>query len=1153
MTVAASESCSICGTVLLDGKCARCLLTYALDAGDEGPAEMDGWRFGDYFIEGRIARGGMGVVYRAQQISLNRPVAIKMIIGGELASTEAVRRFRIEAEAAAKLRHPNIVAIYDVGEFDHEHFYAMELVEGGSLAEQTSWEAKAAAALIAKVARALAYAHEHGVLHRDLKPSNILIDTSGEPKLADFGLAKFVAQDQGLTLSQAMLGSPGYMAPEQAKQGDVTTAADVYGLGAVLYELLAGRPPFAGGTAVETLRSVMDDEPPPLPKSVPRDLATICLKCLDKSPAGRYASARELADDCESFIRGDTILARPVSQAEAVLRWMRRRPMMTALIAATVVTGCTGVSGILWQWRRAEQAREGLHRAFTQLEWRRTVQQLNESDRSLGLALLARMLRQDPGNARAASLAISALEQSNLATPAAPSIVHGKGIVILHARLSPDARRVLTVGADDMARLWDATTSAPLGQPMHHTGIVRWAEFSPDGERVLTASDDGTARLWNGRTGEPLSGPFLHEGPVTMVKFAREKFITISEDGTARLWPGGAQMPLGGAGRWVVCLDDGSRIFTCSPAGVQCWNDAGEEVWKNVTDVRGLALNPDGTKLAGWSAKGLHVWNVEDGSEQVGKFEQATSLLHATWSPDGKTLAGASEASWARIWDAATGEPLTTKLWHVYGCEFVTFSPDGSTLMSGGDDGKARLWNATTGAPVFLPLNHSDGVLWAEYSRDGTHLLTTSRPWGITKTTHGMGEVQMWDLRHRGKSPWRFRAAAGSAGSAWSSDGRLCTSCSHNGDVHVLDPATRQVLHGPWKNDGWSRAIAFMPGDRSVALVTGKGELNVWSLETNDREIGPIQVGSTEAGRFSRDGLRLLIGHTDGQISVWDMQKGELVCRPPSHHSPINGLAFSPDDRYLATGGEEGLCFVSDAFTGKQLFPAIRHDNQIVSVQFSPDGKWLVTSCHDRTARMWNAFTGEPRGEPMRHRGEVAYAEFSPDGARVLTACRDGTTRLWDARTGSALIEPMMHTSALRGASFSRDARRIVTEDHDGLRLWEGATGEPLTVLQHQTTGRGIGYNAQGLHVSFSPDGQSVVHGIASQVTIVWNFPEVPVPTPWWLPELLETMAATKVNPANGMETVHSSAWMDLRSRLQALPGDDFYASWARQFCAEPE
>ena len=330
-------------------------------------------QIGDYRLLKELARGGMGVVYRAHQVSLNRPVALKMILTGQLASPESVQRFRLEAEAAARLQHPNIVPIYEVGEHETQHFFTMKLVEGGSLADRKAdfglaapglngggnrasfrERERAAARLVATIAGALDYAHQRGVLNRDLKPTNILMDEDGSPQLTDFGLAKLTARESGLTISTAVLGSPSYMAPEQAagKSRDASTAVDIYGLGAVLYELLTGRPPFEGDSAMQTMRKVIDEEPVPVARRNPlvhRDLATICHKCLEKKPAARYASAREVADELERFLRDEPISARPVGTAERTWRWMQRRPRIAALLVLLAFSFLSGLGGVIWQ------------------------------------------------------------------------------------------------------------------------------------------------------------------------------------------------------------------------------------------------------------------------------------------------------------------------------------------------------------------------------------------------------------------------------------------------------------------------------------------------------------------------------------------------------------------------------------------------------------------------------------------------------------------------------------------------------------------------------------------------------------------------------------------------------------------------------------
>jgi serine/threonine protein kinase/lipoprotein NlpI len=354
------------------------------DPNSTGPYDLCPWlppmvgHFGDYVLLGEIARGGMGIIYRARQVSLNRIVAVKMVIAGPLASQADVQRFHNEALAAAHLDHPNIVPIYEVGQCEGQRFYSMKLMEGGSLLDRVgklSGRPRAAAALIAKVAHAVHHAHQRGILHRDLKPANVLLDEAGEPHVSDFGLAK--RMEEG-THSGVVVGTPSYMAPEQAAgQHSLTTAADVYSLGAILYALLTGGPPFHGKTRLETLQQVAEQapvRPRALSPLVDRDLEVICLKCLDKSPAQRYPSALALAEDLQRYLAGEPIQARPTRIWTRGLKWAKRRPALAALVAASLTTVLSLITGYLqYQERRAAAAEQALN------ERRRTDSLCNEA------------------------------------------------------------------------------------------------------------------------------------------------------------------------------------------------------------------------------------------------------------------------------------------------------------------------------------------------------------------------------------------------------------------------------------------------------------------------------------------------------------------------------------------------------------------------------------------------------------------------------------------------------------------------------------------------------------------------------------------------------------------------------------------------------
>ncbi len=343
--------------------------------------------FGDYELLEEIGRGGQGVVYRARQKSLNRIVALKVIGLAHWATEAHVKRFRMEAEAAAHLDDPRIVPIYEIGERDGACYFSMKFIEGGQLDKVIGSElmpGRKAAELMAKLAHTLHHAHQNGVLHRDVKPGNILLDAKGEPHLTDFGLARLVETESTVTRTLEVLGTPSYMAPEQAagNNAQLTSATDVYGLGAVLYQLLTGHPPFAGGTTYETVHMVLETQPrqPRLcnPK-VDRDLETICLKCLEKEPARRYVSAQALAEDIERFLRNEPIRSRRSSRLEHAWRWCKRKPLVASLIAALIMVVAIGLAGALWELQRVQAERVLVRRAnlSEQEKARLTAEQTN--------------------------------------------------------------------------------------------------------------------------------------------------------------------------------------------------------------------------------------------------------------------------------------------------------------------------------------------------------------------------------------------------------------------------------------------------------------------------------------------------------------------------------------------------------------------------------------------------------------------------------------------------------------------------------------------------------------------------------------------------------------------------------------------------------
>ena len=435
--------------------------------------------FGDYELQQVLGRGGMGVVYKARQVSLNRAVALKMIKAGVLAGDAELQRFQNEAEAVALLDHAGIVPVYEVGEHDGQRYFSMKLVEGGNLADQLQrfkTNPRAAATLLAETAEAVHHAHMRGILHRDLKPANILIDADGHPHVTDFGLAKRVEGDVDMTQSGAILGTPAYMSPEQAsgRRGTITTATDIYGLGAILYALLTGQAPFAGESVIETLDAVRTrppESPTKLDAHIPLDLETICLKCLEKDPRRRYASAHELAADLNNWLDSRPIAARRVGAAERAWLWCKRKPAIAALAASVVLAAGLGVGLLMGTVR----------------------------EQGLALAVLAEQRKRDREDEVRRQL---------------PEIKRTMetGSPVRAYKLALEARKVLP-GDDTLAALWRDLTS---------TGTL---QVEPSGTSVLI-------REWNGREGDwleigttPLVNVQLPNGPVRW-KFEKPGLVT---------------------------------------------------------------------------------------------------------------------------------------------------------------------------------------------------------------------------------------------------------------------------------------------------------------------------------------------------------------------------------------------------------------------------------------------------------------------------------------------------------------------------------------------------------------------------------------------------------------------------------------------------
>jgi serine/threonine protein kinase/WD40 repeat protein/tetratricopeptide (TPR) repeat protein len=1005
-----------------------------------------------YDLLKELGRGAMGVVYWAWQGNLSRTVALKMIRGGAHAGPQELARFRNEAEAVARLHHPHIVQVYDVGEADGCPYLALEFVDGGSLAQRlrgTPLPAPPAARLVELLARAVQAAHQKGVVHRDLTPTNVLLARSDaahgvplgspeeaeyyEPKVTDFGLAKLlVGGGPTLTHSGAVLGTPSYMAPEQAggHGKEVGPAADVYALGAILYELLTGRPPFKAESLLQTLQQVQSVEPVApsrLQPKLPRDLTTICLKCLAKEPGERYPTAEELAEDLRRFQAGEPIRARPVSRTEKLWRWCRRNPAVAGLltavalslvtIAAVATVAAVRLNTALTQTQDAErQARQReaealVGRAHGIRYSRRPGQRFEALAALKKAAAVGRELGQPPqwfDRLRNEALAALALPDIHI-TDSFPGFPRGTW----RADLSHDFQlyaRTTQKGACSVRRVADDVEIAPLpdlGEPAS-------AAFGPGRLLVLYGESSGQVQLWNLAGPKPVRRLNLCPGTLDYHFRPDGKLFALGyRDGSLE----------------VYATDSGDHRYRLAPAGIT----------KNPIP----ALHPTEPVVAICSYYRFPFFQLRDlqtGAVLVSPTLPWRNSGMCAWSPDGRTLAvSAGEGDGCRLYafdPAARSLRLTRVLrGQSTGGTAVAFNPAGDRVATAGWNRKVHLFDVHTGRLLFCtPALPGIGVL--RFDPPGKRLAAAQV--GTRLERIGLWAVadarEYRALLHDGPSQSHPYAQ-------WPAihpHGRLAVQGFTDG-LALFDLET-----------GSERAFAKVPrGVGNVCfdgagrlLTNGFGGLFRWPVRPDPNRPGRLIVGPPEKLPF-RAGDRGIAASRDGQViaqamfngyGMWPYGGGWIL--HPKAAKPLraearvsmNWAGVSPDGNWVAFGRHVNRVNVYEAATGRRVWqsPADRHDY----CRFSPDGRWLVTENDGGRAYAVGTWKPGPRlgpGTPW---------DVSRDGLVVL-GLPDGVYRLVELATGRELARLEDPDQTAGAAVFTPDGTRLVVNARDGLRVWD--------------------------------------------------------------------------------------------------------------------
>ncbi len=1045
----AQSSCSTCGQALdptlHHGRCVRCLLAASL--GPENEAES----FGGHELIEEIARGGMGVVYRARQREPEREVALKTMRGAELDSPEALGRFRSEARAMADLDHPAILPVFTFGEHDGVPYFTMKLATGGTLAQRLGAYAgkwREIAELLASVADALQYAHARAVLHRDVKPANILFDESGRAYVSDFGIAKLLdSTDGALTHTAAVLGTPHYLAPEIAANDAraATTASDVWSLGVILYELLAQRRPFEGDSIPTLLRAITEMEPRPLhgasdiQDEVPRDLAVIAFKALVKDPARRFGSARELAEDLRRWLGGEPIRARPVARIERLLLWVRRKPALAALSLVAALACVAAVAALAWGFQSSRREVENVRAANTaaQKELRQALLDRARAGRNSrlagwrasGLAALreAAALRsgddlRDEAIAHLAGFDFEKLDGPKIPhpdwpTPPAVAVPRAFDFFFTLVNMQGDARR----WPADRAGLQETPLRIPVQIARHRMSDGQSISLSP----VLSGAHQRQLRTDpRGRWVVVGEGHGVNSGVLLLDAQSWQ---------TRAHWPGGRTAGFSDDGRHLGLIERGQRVrilettdlrdvgvmpassfipamaeLPGEPAptlivvsaprgrreGIEVWDwQKGHVVARYPSDEWVTALAGKGEWLAAGTQQGnIRLINLRD--QRVRTLAGGTNVIESlAFTSDGLLLASRSYDGGAILWQTEAAQFL------VRGKDVrpVQFAADGQRFLTGGDIGYQ--WGKiahSDGLRILADGGIGWGVTRLDFSPDGRWLAAVQQDKCVlfeAKTGRTLATVPL-------QSGWAAFFTADGQGLLLSEATGLCLArlAIDEGRLRIL--RERDVTPPGGKSFGFARLSAnrdwiAVPQPSRTLQVTKAGDWTGWTSFT-----AVAGIPSYDAGRpdLAGDGQWVATGafnNNDGS-RVWHRDR---PTEPHLLHVGNGEVSFSPDGRWLAVGSARDGLFVHESGTWRVVH---REDLQNFSdipprLAWSPDGRWLVVGVGKRTPRLLDTGTWKVVSEfisPID--STIEYIVFAPDGRTLAISRQSGSIELWD-------------------------------------------------------------------------------------------------------------------------------------------------------------